>query len=212
MLVFILLIFNWLWIKMETRITDTFKLCLTCLSSKPKVSSLPIRSVLLVTAMTTSQVNLEGKNGWWPRMAGIVTCLSVTGWPTYLSDALLMKICSNIPRCPLLHLESGIHRIYMTKTNWMTLTTMQDLVPKFLLPVIPDQTMYLIPYYNLYNTRPSVSPFQIMWPSPRVLPTMNYSSIYQNLTPTNLTIMMASLHLLYLALLAPTIYMLPHIT
>ena len=145
-------------------------------------------------------------------MAWRVVCLSLTGWTTYLSDDLLMKRWSHILMCPLLQMESGSHRIYMTNSNGMTLMTMQALVPTFMLPIIPNQIMSLSSSCQRQSTRPPASPFQIMWPSPRVLPTMNYSSIYQNLTPTNLTIMMASLHLLYLALLAPTIYMLPHIT
>ena len=83
---------------------------------------------------------------------------------------------------------------------------MQALVPTFLLPVIPDQTMSSSPSYQNKNTRLPASPFQMMWPSPRMLLTTDYSSIYRNLTPTNLKIIMPYLHLLQSAPLGTTIY------
>ena len=94
----------------------------------------------------------------------------------------------------------------------MILTMMQYLVPKFLLPVLPDQTMSLSPSYQRQNTRPPSSPFQMMCPSLRVLLRMNSSSISWNLTSTNLTIMTASIHLSQSDSLAPPIYIPPQIT
>ena len=145
-------------------------------------------------------------------MEGRVTCLSVTVWTIYLSYSLPMKIWIHIPRCPLLHMEGGSHRIYMTTANGMTLTTLQALVPTFLLTFIPDQMISLGPYYQRHNTRLPASPFHMMWPSPSLLLMINSSSMYWNLTPVNLTIIMAPLHLLQPAPLYPTIYMLTHLT
>ena len=192
--------------------TDTLKLCLPCFISMPKSSYPPIRSVPLVTSINTIHLNLEVNNVWLPRMVGRVSFLSVTGWPTYLSDALPMNIWSHIPSCPLPQLESGIHRIYMTTANGVTLTTMQALVPTFLIPVIPNQMIFSILSYQLQNTRPPDSPFREMWTSPRMLLRMNYSLIYRNLTPANLTILMASLHIPQSDPLASTTFILPHIT
>ena len=78
----------------------------------------------------------------------------------------------------------------MMITNGINLTTIQDLVPMFIIPVIPENTMSLSTSYQRHNTRPPASHFQMMWPSPRVVLTMNYSSIYWNLTPANLTTIM----------------------
>ena len=59
----------------------------------------------------------------------------------------------------------------------MTLMTMQDLVPTFLLPFIPDQIMSLSPSYQRQNTSPPASPFQMMFHSPKVLLTMHSSEL-----------------------------------
>ena len=96
----------------------------------------------------------------------------------------------------------------MTTANGITLTTMQALVPTFLIPFIPDQMMSSSPSYQRQNTRPLTSPFQKIWPSPRVILTIKISSIYWNLTPEKLTIILAYLHLLQSAPLDPTTYML----
>ena len=194
--IFVLRLFHLRWIQIETRSKDTLELCITCFSYQPKSSSAKISSMPPITSMMTSHVNLEGNNGLWPRMAWRVTCLSVTVWGTYLLDALLMKRWINIPRCPLLQLESGIHRILMTTANGMTLTKMQALVPTFLLPLLPNQMMSSSPSYHHQNKRTPASHFQMMRPSLMVLLTNNNSSVYRNLTPANLTIMMDSLHLL----------------
>ena len=111
LLVFVLWNFHLWWIQMEIRNTYSLELCLTCLVFQPKEYSPPIRSVPPVTSMTTSHINLEENNVWWPQMAGRVAYLSVTGWPTYLSDAQPMKRCSHIPRWISLQLESEIPRI-----------------------------------------------------------------------------------------------------
>ena len=136
----------------------------------------------------------------------------MTVWSTYLSDVQPMNRQSHIPRSPLLQLDSGSHRVWMMTVNGMTLTMIKSLVLTFLLPVIPNQKMSSSPSYQRYNTRLPASPFQIMWPSPRVLLTMNPSSIYRNYTPANWTIIMVSLYLLQSPPLVPTISMLPHIT
>ena len=65
----------------------------------------------------------------------------------------------------------------MNNSNGMTLMTMQDLVPTFLLPFIPDQIMSLSPSYQRQNTSPPASPFQMMFHSPKVLLTMHSSEL-----------------------------------
>ena len=111
MLVFVLRIFHFWLIQMDTRITDTLESCITLFSYHPRESSPSTRSVTPATSMKTSHVNLEENNSWWPWMTGRVTCLSVMVWPAYLSYTLMMKRWSHIPRRALLHLESGSHRI-----------------------------------------------------------------------------------------------------
>ena len=100
----------WL-IQMEIRRIDTLELFLTCFSFHTKAYYPPIRSVLPVTYMTTIYINLEGGNGWWPRMTGKVAFLSLTDWSTYMLDAQPMNRWSNIPRWPLFQLGSGSHQI-----------------------------------------------------------------------------------------------------
>ena len=84
----------------------------------------------------------------------------------------------------------------MMMADGMTLAIIQALVPMFLRTVIPDKMMSLSPSYQHQNTSSPASHFQMMWPSPMMLLVMNSSLIYWNLTPTNLTITVASLHLL----------------
>ena len=91
----------------------------------------------------------------------------------------------------------------MMTENVMILTMMQALTTTFLITVIPHETVFSGPYYQLQNTRPPASSFQMIWPSPRVLLMMNPSSVYWNLTPADLTIMMSPLHLLQSESLVP---------
>ena len=156
--------------------------------------------------MITSHVILEGNNGWRPRMSGRVIFLSVTGMPTYLSK---MDSYPKVPLTPYVEWnpsdiyddgqwdDSDGDAIFCAKISTTSYTQSDDI-----LKLILSGPEHLYPE----------SPFQMMWPSPRVILMMNYSPIYRNLTPTNLKIIMASLHLLQSDPLAPNIPMQSHIT